>query len=154
MRVKRKYQNALDHYLLWVASDFLRPHFGYDESGISAAEAMLRWETYGEKLPLVTSEPELLALYVQGKTSRDYYISNWRDDVKTGQALAEEFLYTLGFDEQEFRSVFGREPDHWILICLKMPREFLRLTKDDTDSLTIFRRKCMEKFLERNPDFV
>jgi hypothetical protein len=51
MRVKQKYKNALAHYLEWITDDFLRPKFGYDETAISAAEAMLRWETYGEALP-------------------------------------------------------------------------------------------------------
>ena len=129
MRVKQKYINVLTRYLRWVADDFLRPKFSYDPNGMSAAEAMLRWETHGEALPESTSEPDLLAKYVQGKTSRDFYIENWREDWKQGQACPEEFLYTLGFDEQEFRSVFGREPDAYALFNLGMRDEFLRFTE-------------------------
>jgi hypothetical protein len=129
MRVKQKYRNTLSRYLNWITSDFLRPKFELDESGISAAEAMLQWETYGQKLPLSSSEPEQLALYVQGKTSRDFYIDNWREDVKQGQAVPEEFLYSLGLDEQEFKSVFSREPDPFALFLLGMRHEFLRFTE-------------------------
>lgn len=124
MRVPRKYVNTLTHYLNWITDDFLRPKYAYDAAGFSAAEAMLRWETYGENLPSHTSEPELLAKYVQGKTSRDFYIKNWRDDCKERQAYPEEFLYTLGFS-QEFQSVFGRKPDPVILFQLGMVCEFM-----------------------------
>ena len=145
MRIKQKYLNALNHYLEWITNDFLRPKFGYDENGMSAAESMLRWETYGESLPTHSSEPDLLAKYVQGKTSRDFYIKNWKEDVRNQWICAEELLYTLGFNEVEFRSVFGREPDPFTLIMFSMFDEFRRLTEKDTDSYTMFLKACVER---------
>jgi hypothetical protein len=153
MRVKQKYQNALTHYLEWITDDFLRPKFVYDENGMSAAESMLRWETYGEALPTHSSEPELLAKYVQGKTSRDFYIKNWKEDVRNQWLHPEELLYTLGFNESEFRSVFGREPDPYTLINFKMVDEFLRLTEKVTDDTHIdFLRAAMKKYKEKKTD--
>jgi hypothetical protein len=147
MKVKPKYRNALTRYLEWIADDFLRPKFQYDEGGLPAAEAMLQWETHGKALPEASSEPDLLAKYVQGKTSRDFYIKNWRDDCKQGQAYPEEFLYTLGFNEDEFRSVFGREPDPMTLFNLGMQREFMRLTEGCKDPVIEFLRAGLEKIL-------
>jgi hypothetical protein len=150
MRVKQKYKNTLAKYLSWVKDDFLRPKFQYDESGISAAEAMLEWETYGKALPSHSSEPDLLALYVQGKTSRDFYIENWREDCRNQQAWPEEFLYTLGFTEHEFRSVFGREPNAVTLFNFNMVDEVLRLTEDSTDPYCLFLRAAAQKIKERS----
>ena len=145
MRVKKKYQNTLTRYLNWVKDDFLRPKFQYEESGISAAEAMLEWETYGKALPSHTSEPDLLALYVQGKTSRDFYIENWREDCRERQAWPEEFLYSLGFDEHEFRGVFKRDPDPMTLLDLWMVDEMLRLTEGSTDPYVGFLRAVAQR---------
>ena len=145
MKIKQKYRNTLTRYLEWITDDFLRPKFGLDENGISAAEAMLRWETYGEKLPEASSEPDLLAKYVQGKTSRDFYIKNWKDDCKMEQACPEEFLYTLGFSEVEFRSVFGREPNAMVLFNLGMHKEFMRFTEGSTDPVVNFLRAGLER---------
>jgi hypothetical protein len=149
MRVKQKYKNTLAKYLTWVKDDFLRPKFLFDETGISAAEAMLEWETYGKPLPSHTSEPDLLALYVQGKTSRDFYIENWREDCREKQAWPEEFLYTLGFNELEFRSVFGREPDPMTLLNFKMVDEMLRLTEGSTDDYVKFLRAVAQRVKEK-----
>ena len=145
MKVKQKYRNALNHYLEWITDDFLRPKFEHDPDGIAADEAMLRWETYGEALPGASKEPELLAKYVQGKTSRDFYIKNWKEDVKQGQAWPEEFLYTLGFNEVEFNSVFGREPEPMTVFALGMRVEFVRLTKNRTEPMMRFLRAALEK---------
>jgi hypothetical protein len=149
VKVKQKYRNTLAHYLEWITDDFLRPKFKYDGGGLSAAEIMLRWETYGEALPESSSEPDLLAKYVQGKTSRDFYIKNWKEDVKNGWLHPEELLYTLGFNEVEFRSVFGRDPDPLILIEFKTVDEFLRLTEGNTDGHIGFLRACMLRVKEK-----
>jgi len=129
VRIKPKYRNTLTHYLEWITDDFLRPKFEYDEAGQTAEEAMFMWETHGQALPKGCKEPDLLAKYVQGKTSRDFYIKNWREDIKQGQAWPEEFLFTLGFDESEFRSVFGRDPEPMTVLYLGMGWEFLKLTE-------------------------
>ena len=153
MRVKQKYLNVLNRYLEWVTNDFLRPKFEYDENGMSAAESMLRWETYGEALPTHTSEPDLLAKYVQGKTSRDFYITNWKEDVRNQWLYPEELLYTLGFNEVEFRSVFGREPNPLILIEFKMLDEFMRLTETEKEKYSHpyfqFLRACVTRIKEK-----
>lgn len=143
MRVKQKYKNTLTRYLEWVASDFLRPKFGHDPTGLSAAEAMLQWETHGIQLPESSSEPDLLAKYVQGKTSRDFYITNWKEDCKDNHCLPEEFLYTLGFDEIEFRSVFGRIPDPIMVLNLGMTKEFMRLTEATTEPIILYMRAAL-----------
>lgn len=145
MRVKQKYKNTLNKYLEWVKDDFLRPKYKLDPDGMTAAEAMLRWETYGESLPVGCQEPELLAVYVQGKTCRDFYIKNWRDDCKESMAYPEEFLYTLGFDEVEFRSVFGRAPEPMSLFNLGMIEEFLRFTQGSTEPTINFLRDTLTK---------
>lgn len=150
MRVKQKYQNALNHYLEWITDDFLRPKFGYDENGLSAAEAMLRWETYGEALPTHSSEPDLLARYVQGKTSRDFYIKNWKEDCKNEWLHPEELLYTLGFNDTEFRSVFGREPDPLTLLSFHMIPEFMKLTEKTADPVLGFIRMALERLEKKN----
>lgn len=141
MRVKRKYLNTLESYLRWITDDFLRPKYQFDANGISAAEAMLRWETYGEALPTHSSEPEMLAKYVQGKTSRDFYIKSWKDGIKAGDFLAEEFLGTLGMDEKEFRSVFGREPDPKKVLLLQTIEEVLKDDMSKTCSHEEFTRE-------------
>lgn len=145
MRVKAKYQNALTHYLEWITDNFLRPKFEYDENGISAAEAMLKWETHGQDLPIASSEPNLLAKYVQGKTSRDFYIKNWKEDIRNEWLHSEELLYTLGFNEVEFKSVFGREPNPLILFHFDMFKEFMRYTEGRTESYIKFLRLAIER---------
>jgi hypothetical protein len=67
------------------------------------------WEARGSK-PVSSCEPNLLADYVQGKRSRDWHITEWKEGCRSGEFYPEEFLGSLGMDEQEFKSVFGHPP--------------------------------------------
>jgi len=116
MYVSSKYQLVLNGYLRWSTNEFLRPELlPFDNSSPTAAECMLKWESYGIE-PISTSEPELLSDYVQGKKSRDYYITEWKSGIKDGLFVAEEFYLSgsgifspIGSDK-EFETIFGRLP--------------------------------------------
>lgn len=68
---------------------------------------MLAWESKGVK-PDRCKDPVLLSDYMQGKTSRDWHITEWRDGVKQGLFLPQEFVGTLGMTEDDLKSVFGK----------------------------------------------
>lgn len=110
MRISKKYKRRLNNYLLWRSGDFLRPQVGFSEDSPCAAESMLRWESKGDSRPTVSSEPGLLADYIQGKMSRDWHITEWLEGWNKGLFLAEEFLGVLGMTTEEFVRVFQREP--------------------------------------------
>lgn len=106
--IKQKYLRTLEGYLEWRGSGiFLRPkELPLDEAAPTAAESMKRWESEGKETG-ATSEPELLASYIQGKKSRDWHISEWKDGIRMELFDAEEFLGTLGCNRQNFESIFG-----------------------------------------------
>lgn len=94
----QRYQKRLHNYLLWRVGDFLRPaEIPYDSSGPSAEVAMCDWESRGIE-PIVSSNPSLLANFIQGKRSRDWHISEWRLGIKEGLFKPEEFVGSLGCD--------------------------------------------------------
>jgi hypothetical protein len=68
---------------------------------------MLRWESGGVQ-PDRCSDPSLLSDYMQGKTSRDWHVTEWRSGVKSGLFRPEEFVGTLGMSEGDVESVFGK----------------------------------------------
>lgn len=106
MKVSRKYNSTLERYLLWRVGSFLRPQeLPFDEQGPSAASVMFNWESNGIK-PTTTSEPAILADYMQGKTSRDWHITEWKEGVAHGYFFPYEFFGCLGFDQSEFEKVF------------------------------------------------
>lgn len=110
--IRTKYKRVLEGYLRWIGEDsvFMRPvEISRDPTGPSAAEWMKDWESRGLE-SLTTSEPELLARYQQGKRCRDWHISEWKQGVREGLFIAEEFIGTLGMDEENFASVFGHAP--------------------------------------------
>jgi len=109
MKVPKRYYRTLERYLRWRTGNFLRPVVELDHTAPTAAELMFNWESNGKPLG-PCSEPTLLADYVQGKQSRDWHITEWKDGVKRGYFMAEEFLWELGLDAQEFESVFGHAP--------------------------------------------
>lgn len=106
-RIKAKYLKRLECYLMWRTGNLFRQTFDFDPNGVTAAEAMCAWESEGTPLPSATSEPELLADFVQGKKSRDWHITEWRLAVKQGLFKPEEFAGCLGLDEKEFQSAFA-----------------------------------------------
>ena len=107
--VKAKYQRTLKGYLRWAGEgSFLRPPLVESSvAGPSAAVCMKRWESEGI-VPTCSSEPELLARYAQGKVNRDWHITEWKDGIRMGLFVAEEFIGTLGCDKDNFTSIFGR----------------------------------------------
>ena len=67
---------------------------------------MLAWESAGRPFPEMCSEPELLADIVQGKTNRDFCITEWRRDVADGYFTWREFIGVYGLTEAECRKIF------------------------------------------------
>lgn len=117
MSKRTKYQRVLDGYLRWIGTCgvFLRgKSLPQNDDAPDAYDCMKRWESEGIR-PVSTSEPELLADYVQGKTLRDWHISEWKDGIRQDLFWAEEFLGTLGVDESNFPSIFGHAPDPYRL---------------------------------------
>lgn len=121
MRISEKYRKRLNNYLAWIPKGGLDgipfKRFTVMPAGMTAEELMMASESGTKWTPtdgrVVDSEKELELLnrYIEGKTSRDWHISEWLNSVKMGYAVAEEFLGTLGMDAEEFRSVFAREPN-------------------------------------------
>ena len=106
--VSKKYLNTLEQYLRWKPEGVLfRPTFGLDATGKTAAESMQAWESTGTPLPTNSSEPELLADYVQAKRSRDWHISEWRQGVKEGFIAPYELIGTFGLTWPEVKKLLG-----------------------------------------------
>ena len=103
-KVKPKYQAILDKYLRWVVSSsnlFLPSLVEQDDNGLPPDIIMRDWESQGVRIPLTCSDPLLLAQYIQGKTLRDWHITEWRKGVQDGLFLKQEFtddLVELGED--------------------------------------------------------
>lgn len=106
---RSKYRKTLSDYLLWrqEGNIFLRPAFDFDPVGITAEQAIKRWESEGKPLPASTSEPDLLADYVQGKLSRDWHISEWRNGIKEGLFEVEEFIGSLGCTKDNYQKLLA-----------------------------------------------
>jgi len=104
-----KYKRVVEEYLLWRVEGevFQRPNFEYSFEGKSALEAMRDWESYGVPLPRESCEPELLADYVQGKKSRDWHISQWREGIKAGLFYPWEFVGELGCTNDNVETLLG-----------------------------------------------
>lgn len=110
MNIKKKYMDTLNGYLQWIPSDsvFMRPAaLPYDENGLSAAAWMKMWESTGKIAP-ITSEPELLQRYHQGKVCRDWHITEWKEGVRMHLFVPEEFVGSLGCTADNFESIFGK----------------------------------------------
>ncbi len=87
-----------------------RPTFQLDSAGLSASEAMVRWEGQGVALPESTSQPSQLADLVQGKCLRDFNISEWRRDVAEGLLFPIELVGTGDLDSiEQVHRVLGVE---------------------------------------------
>lgn len=109
--VSQHYRNVLLEYLNWRTGNFLRPpNVPLDATGPSPEEAMKLWESEG-KVPTSCSDPDKLADYIQGKKSRDWHITEWKQGVEDCYFLREEFIGTLGLTLENFSSIFGREPN-------------------------------------------
>lgn len=107
-----KYKKTLNGYLKWTkGSNVFKENFYFDPDGLSAFEAMKRWESEGKPIT-VSSEPELLSLYVQGKKSRDWHITEWKQGIKEGYFLWWEFIGSFGLGESEIRKCLSI-PAHW-----------------------------------------
>jgi len=105
IKVSHKYKRKLEKYLNWCCGTFLRPNSELkDINGVTPEEYMFCWESLGKRL--TCNDPEKLVLYIQGKQCRDWHISEWRQGIKEGLFLPEEFLGCLGMDEEEYKSVF------------------------------------------------
>lgn len=107
-RLSKKYAKTLENYLKWRVDNFLRVPMPFAMDGPSAAEAMFNWETHG-KPPTHSSEPDLLADYMQGKKSRDWHITEWKSGVKMGYFEPKEFLGCLGLEDKDWKRVFGND---------------------------------------------
>ena len=122
MKISNKYREALKRFKYWSGEErdkfFRLDEFEYDSEAISAAEAMLRYESHGEDLPKSCSEPTLLADYAQGKRRMDFQIKWWLIDTKKGYFIPEEFLVRYDFTYTEdligakqFKAIFGYKPN-------------------------------------------
>lgn len=90
-----------------------------DSNGLTASELMYAFETHGRADSMPCSEPDILQLYVQGKRSRDWHVTEWRLGVKQRLFIPEEFFGALGLrTAKEFESIFGRALDLHILARL------------------------------------
>lgn len=76
---------------------------------------MFEWDSLGYNPSRRCSDPNKLSDYVQGKKCRDWHITEWKSGIEDGLFIPEEFLGTLGCNEKEFESIFGRKPRKNIL---------------------------------------
>ena len=122
VKISNKYREALKRFKRWSGEErdkfFRFDEFEYDSEAVSAAEAMLRYESHGEDLPKSCSEPILLADYAQGKRIMDFQIKWWLIDTKKGYFIPEEFLVRDDFtytedliSAKQFKALFGYEPN-------------------------------------------
>lgn len=121
IEIPDKYHRRLVNYLRWATMDSVGAagstrglSSGEDADGLSPEEVMFRWESKGEK-NLPCSGLSRLYRYAAGKSVRDFYVSNWVQDVRNEMAVAEEFVCTGGMDIEEFHLIFKRYPDPWLL---------------------------------------
>lgn len=120
-KVKPKYQRVLDGYLSWIPEGslfLLPPPIAFSPDGPTAALWMKLWESEGNSNP-TTCEPDLLRRYQQGKTNRDWHISEWKEGVSMNLFVPEEFVGTLGCTADNFQTIFGRQ----------INEEFMQLVK-------------------------
>lgn len=112
VKLKAKYLLRLASYFHWCNGDFmLAAEMKLDENGPTPEEAMFLWESKGIK-PDGCTDPGLLARFVQGKTSRDFHVTEWRRGCSQKLFIPEEFFGCLGLrSAEEFKGIFGREPD-------------------------------------------
>jgi hypothetical protein len=131
---RTSFKPVLDDYLLWKDDlVFMRPMNIQCSAGApSAQQAMQDWEFVGvhaasdRDVPaLWSSEPELLADYVQGKRCREFTIKNWKEDTiyngihfieGDGRDIGslfwpEEFIGTSGLTAENFESIMGVPPN-------------------------------------------
>lgn len=97
-KVKSKYQLVLSRYLLWANDSdnlFLPTLVEQNPNGLTPDIIMRDWESQGVKIPASCTDPLLLARYIQGKTLRDWHITEWRNGVKEGIMFKEEFTDDL-----------------------------------------------------------
>ena len=102
----RRYRARLDDYLRWRGTErvLFRPTFT-EGDGPSAEAAMQAWESRGVALPAVVAGADRLADYVQGKRSRDWHITEWRQGIRSGWILPEELVGTFGLTAEEIATV-------------------------------------------------
>jgi len=72
---------------------------------VTAEAAMADWESRGVALPAQVIGAVRLSTYVQGKRSRDWHISEWRQGVREGWFRMEEFVGTFGLTEADVQRV-------------------------------------------------
>ena len=148
MKISQKYQKALDNYLIWSRCTTPEsrcawaPRARFDEAadGTSAAEAMFRFETYGEKKALkFCREPMVLKKYCMGKANRDWWTKDkgWWD--KHAAYQAEEFCGHLV--PECFAELFG----HWPRTHLVRWLHDNNYTEEMLDRDIDFRLKGLER---------
>jgi len=108
MKIKPKHKKILADYLLWRCDNQFRPPVVlYDINSLSPEQIMMEWESQGIPIPTTCTDPELLADYIQGKSYRDWHITEWRNAVKELIALPYEFIGSLGCTEDNYQSIFA-----------------------------------------------
>lgn len=96
--IKPKYKKTLDKYLNWAknSSNLFKPDLVKQSiEALSAEIIMYQYESCGVPIPQECSNPEILSLYIQGKTCRDFFITQWIKDIKQGLAFKQEFYNEL-----------------------------------------------------------
>jgi len=107
--IKRRYRRILEGYLLWREGNLFLPELLIEDPKAEAPELVMKlWESEGRPLPRRCQDPVKLAQYIQGKISRDWHITEWRKDVKDGLCKAEEFVGTMGCNEENYRKLLER----------------------------------------------
>lgn len=114
--MKPKYKRTLNKYIKWTEINLLdledtestepintfKPELlTLDINGLYADKIMYNWESLGITMPNTCSNPELLARYIQGKTLRDWHVTEWKVGIEEGLFNKEEFyslLISLGED--------------------------------------------------------
>jgi len=108
MKIKPKHKKILADYLLWRYDNLFRPPVVLcDDTSLSPEQIMMQWESQGIPIPTTCTDPELLADYIQGKISRDWHITEWRNGVKERLFLPYEFIGDLGCTEDNYQSIFA-----------------------------------------------
>lgn len=80
---------------------------GYPKPGYK--KTLQNYLEWGINMPL--SFGYVLDSYAHGKASREWHIKNWKEGIEKKLFFPEEFIGTLGCNEDNFESIFGRKID-------------------------------------------
>jgi len=107
---------------------------------------MNQYESYGISIPSKCKDPELLSLYIQGKTYRDFFITEWIKDVRDGFILKQEMYKSLVELGDDPNNVFGGVNNNYVVM---FPDYFIGLAKKQIRTYTLMLDLYYDKYFKQ-----